>query len=607
MNQLHPDRDSKQDIERPDEDLRPHQKGQSPGRGRALAVSPTRRPPAYGGGEDRQEGVNHPEVGEEMRFAQVPQTSPILGEESVSQRRHCTGSCQQDERNPTRYHPSPHSRLRARGEAPPTRQPERGERQGCQEEQRVDQMKGNRDHPGKGRVVADPLGQDDCGPDQRFPHNRYDREECTASGRLAGRHLTPNQHGQGDDQQQGNTAGSTVGELDRRRPLQFGEQLSLTGRPGRAASSTRPGRSHQGAHQDHTYVENQGEPCEACNPGHGRKVRCWPAVRPRAGRAYPQPPMEIFDDVVAAIGNTPLVRLARIHPAGNLVAKLEHMNPGGSTKERIAASMIAAAERAGLLKPGGTIIEPTSGNTGVGLAMIGAVRGYRVICTVPDKVSQEKRDLLAAYGVEVIVTPTELLPEDPGSYYGVARRLAAEIDGAYHPDQYTNPANPQAHYDTTGPEIWRQSDGDIDALVVGVGTGGTISGAGRFLKEMKPSVQVVGADPEGSIYTAEDQGATHQYAVEGVGEDFYPETVDLDVIDRWVKVTDAESLAMTRRLARREGILVGGSCGMAAHAAVQIADEDHDALVVVILPDSGRGYLSKVFNDQWMTDRGFEI
>jgi cystathionine beta-synthase len=316
--------------------------------------------------------------------------------------------------------------------------------------------------------------------------------------------------------------------------------------------------------------------------------------------------MEIFDDVIAAIGNTPLVRLARIHPAGNLVAKLEYMNPGGSVKERIAASMIDAAEKSGLLGPGGTIIEPTSGNTGVGLAMIGAVRGYRVICTVPDKVSQEKRDLLAAYGVEVIVTPTDLLPEDPDSYYGVARRLATEIEGAYHPDQYTNPANPQAHYDTTGPEIWRQTSGEIDVLVVGVGTGGTITGAGRFLKEMKPGLQVVGADPEGSIYTADDEAEVHQYAVEGVGEDFYPETVDLGLIDCWVKVTDAESFAMTRRLAREEGILVGGSCGMAAHAAVQVADDDHEMLVVVILPDSGRGYLSKVFNDRWLTDRGFQ-
>ena len=317
--------------------------------------------------------------------------------------------------------------------------------------------------------------------------------------------------------------------------------------------------------------------------------------------------MEIFEDVVAAIGNTPLVRLSRIHPPGNLVAKIEHMNPGGSIKERIAVAMIDAAEKQGLLRPGGTIIEPTSGNTGVGLALLGAVRGYRVICTVPDKVSKEKQDLLRAYGVEVIVTPTNLTPEHPDSYYGVARRLTHEIEGAFHPDQYSNPANPQAHYETTGPEIWRQTDGEVDVLVVGVGTGGTISGAGRYLKEQKPGLQVVGADPEGSIFTAEEQSAIHQYSVEGVGEDFYPETVDLDVIDRWIKVTDAESFALTRRLAREEGILIGGSCGMAAHAALQVAVEDHEALVVVILPDSGRGYLSKVFNDDWMMEHGFEV
>jgi cystathionine beta-synthase len=238
--------------------------------------------------------------------------------------------------------------------------------------------------------------------------------------------------------------------------------------------------------------------------------------------------------------------------------------------------------------------------------MVGAVRGYSVICTVPDKVSKEKQDLLRAYGAEVIVTPTDLTPEHPDSYYAVARRLAGEIEGAFHPDQYSNPANPEAHYLTTGPEIWRQTDGAIDALVVGVGTGGTISGAGRFLKEQKPGLQVIGADPEGSIFTAEDQSAVHQYLVEGVGEDFYPATVDLDVIDRWVKVGDAESFAMARRLAREEGLLVGGSCGMAAHAALGVAEESSGSLVVVILPDSGRGYLSKVFDDGWMEEHGFE-
>jgi len=315
--------------------------------------------------------------------------------------------------------------------------------------------------------------------------------------------------------------------------------------------------------------------------------------------------MEIFDDVLAAIGNTPLVRLGRLHPPGNLVAKVEYMNPGGSIKERIAVSMIDAAERDGLLEAGGTIIEPTSGNTGVGLALVGAVRGYRVICTVPDKVSQAKIDQLAAYGVEVIVTPTELLPEDDDSYYGVARRLTSEIPGAFNPNQYANPANPAAHEATTGPELWRQTEGRLDVLVAGVGTGGTITGCARYLKPLKPEIEIVGADPEGSIYSAGPDDEIHQYYVEGVGEDFYPDTVQLDLIDRFIKVADAESFAMTRRLAREEGLLVGGSCGMAAHAALEVAREDDSRLVVVILPDSGRGYLEKVFNDTWMSEHGF--
>lgn len=314
--------------------------------------------------------------------------------------------------------------------------------------------------------------------------------------------------------------------------------------------------------------------------------------------------MQIFESVVDAIGNTPLVRLARIHPAGNLVAKVEHMNPGGSVKERIAVAMIDTAERDGRLAPGGTIIEPTSGNTGVGLALVGAVRGYRVICTVPDKVSQEKRDLLAAYGVEVIVTPTELLPEDPDSYYGVARRLAEEIPGAFRPDQYSNPANPEAHYRTTGPEIWDQTGGRIDVFVAGVGTGGTITGTARYLKEQKPEVTVVGVDPEGSIYTAGPDGDIHQYHTEGVGEDFYPETVDLDLIDRWEMVDDRAAFIMARRLARSEGLLVGPSCGMAAVGALRVAAEDPDRLVVVILPDSGRGYLTKLFDPEWLAAHG---
>lgn len=315
--------------------------------------------------------------------------------------------------------------------------------------------------------------------------------------------------------------------------------------------------------------------------------------------------MEILPDIVAAIGNTPMVRLSRLHPPGNLIAKVEFMNPGGSVKERIAVSMIDKAEQEGLLRPGGTIVEPTSGNTGVGLALVGAVRGYRVICTVPDKVSEEKRDLLRAYGVEVIVTPTEYGPGHPDSYYGVANRITEEIEGAFQPNQYLNMANPEAHFATTGPEIWEQTDGQIGVLVAGVGTGGTISGAGRYLKSKSPSVEIVGADPEGSIYTKGPDAELHQYAVEGVGEDFYPETVDLDVIDRFIEVTDPDSFSMARKLARVEGLLTGGSGGMAVHASVEVAEEDTDRMVVVIIPDSGRGYLSKAFNDEWMRSQGF--
>ncbi|HEX9762249.1 MAG TPA: pyridoxal-phosphate dependent enzyme [Acidimicrobiia bacterium] len=316
--------------------------------------------------------------------------------------------------------------------------------------------------------------------------------------------------------------------------------------------------------------------------------------------------MDIHADILATIGRTPLVRLSRLHPQGNLVAKLETANPGGSVKDRIALAMIDRAEAEGRLEPGGTIIEPTSGNTGVGLALVAAVRGYRVICTVPDKVSKEKQDLLTAYGVEVVVTPTELGPDDPDSYYGVARRLAGEIEGAFHPDQYTNLANPQSHFETTGPEIWRQTDGQVRVYVSGVGTGGTITGAGRYLKGMNSNIEVVGADPEGSIYTQGPEGDIHQYLVEGVGEDFYPETVDLSVIDRFIEVTDTESFAMARKLARVEGILTGGSGGMAVHAALQVALVDGSRMVVVIVPDSGRGYLSKVFNDDWMVGHGLD-
>lgn len=316
--------------------------------------------------------------------------------------------------------------------------------------------------------------------------------------------------------------------------------------------------------------------------------------------------MQIYESVVDTIGWTPLVRLSRLHPPGNLIAKIEMVNPGGNVKERIAVSMIDAAEADGSLLPGGTIVEPTSGNTGVGLALVGAVRGYRVICTVPDKVSDEKIDLLKAYGVEVHITPTELLPDHPDSYYGVARRLTRDIDGAINPDQYANAANPQAHYDTTGPELWEQTDGRIGAFVTGVGTGGTITGAGKFLKEQNPDVLVIGADPEGSIYTAAREEDIHQYKVEGVGEDFWPETIDPEVVDEFIMVDDTQSFIMTRRLAREEGILTGGSGGMATEAALQVAQRHPDRLVIVLLPDSGRGYISKVFNDQWLRDNGLE-
>lgn len=314
----------------------------------------------------------------------------------------------------------------------------------------------------------------------------------------------------------------------------------------------------------------------------------------------------IHENALDAIGRTPLVRLARLHPPGNLVAKLDYLNPAGSVKERIAVNMIDHAERQGLLGPGGTIIEPTSGNTGAGLAMVGAVRGYRVICTVPDKVATEKIRLLEAYGAEVVVTPTDLLPEDEDSYYGIARRLTEEIDGAFSPDQYSNPFNPEAHYLTTGPELWEQTGGEIDVFVAGVGTGGTISGTGRYLRERKPSVELVGADPEGSIYTAAREEDIHQYRVEGVGEDFWPETLDRDIVDRYIMVDDQQSFDMARRVAESEGVLIGGSGGMAVHAALEVAEEDTDRLVVVLLPDSGRGYLSKIWNEEWLAEHGLE-
>ncbi len=317
--------------------------------------------------------------------------------------------------------------------------------------------------------------------------------------------------------------------------------------------------------------------------------------------------MEVLDSFLDATGDTPLVRLRHVtrDVKATVLAKLEMLNPGGSVKDRIALPMIEAAERAGLLRPGGTIIEPTSGNTGHGLAIAAAIKGYRCIFVMPDKMSAEKVALLRAYGAEVVITPTAVSPESPESYYRVADRLTEEIPGAFQPNQYANRENPAAHYATTGPEIWRQTDGRIDVLVVGVGTGGTVSGTGRYLKERKPGVLVVGADPEGSIYSAPDEPA-RPYLTEGIGEDFWPETFDPSVVDRWVRVSDRDAMLTARAIARQEGILVGESCGTAMFAALQVArDLPEDAVVVVIFPDTGRNYLSKLYSDTWMRQYGF--
>jgi len=314
--------------------------------------------------------------------------------------------------------------------------------------------------------------------------------------------------------------------------------------------------------------------------------------------------VEYVESILDLVGNTPLVRLSKVTEGLRplILAKLEQLNPGGSVKDRIGLSMLEDAERRGLLRPGGTVVEPTSGNTGHGLAMAAAIKGYKMIFVMPDKMSAEKIALLRAYGAEVVICPTNVERESPQSYYSVADRLTREVPGAFQPNQYFNPRNPESHYQTTGPEIWRQTDGRITTFVAGVGTGGTISGVGKYLKEQNPAVRVIGADPEGSIYS----GDIAPYKVEGVGEDFWPGTFDRDIVDEFIQVTDRESFVAARKLARQEGILVGGSAGLALHAAIQVAvDSKPDDVIVVLLPDTGRNYLSKFFSDEWMRQNGY--